>query len=165
MQLVDIIILAVIAISVIISLFRGLVRELLSLVAWGLAFWAAIRFSGPAASFLQAYISPPSFARVAGFLAVLVLTLVGLGIVNFLVGKLLDKTGLSATDRFLGGVFGFLRGLAVVVVFVLVAGATDIPRQAWWQQSLLIEPCMRVAEQLANYMPPEFAKHFRFDPQ
>ncbi len=139
MNWLDYAILAVIALSALISVIRGFVREFLSLVVWIAAFWIALRFAEPLSLHLDDYIASPSIRLVAAFAALFVTTLLVGALLNFLVGQLVGKTGLSGTDRFLGIFFGIARGLLVVAILVLAAGLTALPRESWWQESLMVK--------------------------
>jgi membrane protein required for colicin V production len=84
------------------------------------------------------------------------------GIVNFLVHKAAVKVGLSGTDRLLGVMFGVVRGGVIVVFLVMLAGLTLIPRENWWQESVLIEYFASVAVWLQSNMPDELARYLSF---
>ena len=137
MNWLDIAILAVIALSMIISLIRGFVREVISLVAWIAAFWAGIRFSEDLAGLLAGYVASPTLQLGIAFALLFVGVLLVGGLVNFAAGKLVGRTGLAGTDRFLGVFFGAARGVLVVAVLILAAGLTALPRETWWQESIL----------------------------
>jgi membrane protein required for colicin V production len=158
----DITIIGIILVSAVISLFRGFVREILSLVAWIVSFWAAATFAPQAATLLQPYLSIPTARTVLAFIGVLIVALVLTGLVNYLIGSLIEKTGLSGTDRMLGGIFGVLRGVAIVAIAVLIAGLTEVPGASWWQQSRAIAPFETAALKIVDYMPPDLAKHFSY---
>ena len=158
----DIAIIGIILISAVISLFRGFVLEMLSLMAWVVSFWAAATFAPQVATLLEDTVSMPTARTVLAFIGVLVVTLVLCGLVNYMIGRLIEKTGLSGTDRMLGGIFGLLRGVAIVAVAVLIAGLTQIPGASWWQQSQVIAPFETAALQIVDYLPPDLAKHFSY---
>jgi len=156
-------ILAIIGISVLVSLLRGFVREALSLAAWVAAFWVAIAFSGPVAGFFQPWIELPSARLAIGF-GLLFLVVLGIGgLVNFLAGKLVDKTGLSGTDRMVGMLFGGVRGLALVTVAVMLAGMTPLTRDPWWHESRLIPAFERVADWAGQFLPETVAGEIGYD--
>ena len=67
-------------------------------------------------------------------------------------------------DRFLGSLFGLLRGLALAVAFVLVAGLTSLPRTAWWQSSALAAPLVVAALVVAAHLPRGFADALDYSP-
>ena len=158
----DIAILLVIGISAIISLFRGFVREVLSLAAWVVALWVAYKFSANFAPVFESFISIPSARQIAAFVALLVATLLAVGIINFLISKIIEGTGLTGTDRALGMIFGILRGIVLVTILVMLAGATPLPQDPWWAESIFIGHFQALAEFALQFFPPVFAKHFSF---
>lgn len=95
-------ILAIIAISSLISLKRGFVKEALSLLTWIIAGAVAWMFGGSLSQYLEAYIQTPSARVIAGCAILFVATLLVGAMINFLIGELIRVTGLSGTDRFLG---------------------------------------------------------------
>jgi len=138
MNWVDYFILAVVAISALISLVRGFVREVISIVVWVAAFWLAIRFAQPASAWLAPYIDSPTLQMVGAFAILFVGTLLVGALINYLAGLLVGSTGLSGTDRALGVVFGAGRGLVIVAALMLLLGLTHMPRERWWQESVLV---------------------------
>lgn len=158
----DIAILTVIGISALISLFRGFVREALSLVAWVLAFWIALTFAEQASGWLVDYISIPTARRVLAFIGLLVVALLTFGIINHFIGKLIDKAGLSGTDRMLGLIFGVIRGIAIVGVLVILAGLTQVPRDPWWSESVLMHHFQDLALTVIGWLPSDLVKHFSY---
>ncbi|QIT54711.1 CvpA family protein [Aquisalimonas sp. 2447] len=138
MNWLDYAILAVIAVSVVISLIRGFVREVISLVVWVAAFWVGIRYSDNLAVHLSDYIASPTLQLGAAFAALFVATLIVGAVINYVAGQLVGRTGLTGTDRYIGLIFGLARGVVVVAVLVLAAGLTALPREPWWQDSLLV---------------------------
>ncbi len=138
MNWLDYAILAVIAVSVVISLIRGFVREVISLVVWIAAFWIGIRFSEDVAVYFGDYIVSPTLQLGAAFALLFVGTLIVGAIINYIAGQLVGRTGLSGTDRYIGVIFGIARGLVVVAVVIVAAGLTALPREAWWQESVLV---------------------------
>ncbi len=134
----DWVILAIIAISCLFSLRRGFVREAISLVTWVAAFMVARTFSAPMTEILQAYIQTPSLRVAAAFASLFIVTLVVGALIGQLIGMLVSVTGLTATDRVLGIAFGAARGGLVVVLLVMLAGATPAINDPWWNESQLI---------------------------
>ena len=107
---IDVVILALIALSAILSLFRGFVREAVALVTWLVALWVAMAFYEDLAAILSQWISLPSAQRITAFAVLFICVLLLGAIVNFLASKLVNKTGLTGTDKLLGIVFGVARG-------------------------------------------------------
>ena len=158
----DITIICIILLSAVLSLFRGFVREVLSLVAWIVAFWAAMVFWGQVAVMLAPYIAIEFPRMVLSFLAILVGVLLVFGIINFIVGRLMASTGLSGPDRMLGALFGMLRGAAIVTVLVVLAGLTPLPGDPSWAQSRMLVGFQSAALLAIGQLPPEFGKHFSY---
>lgn len=159
----DIIIVSLIGLSALISLFRGFVRETLSLASWILAFWTAITFAHPLAEmFLQKYIKSPTLQLAAAFGGLFLLTLIACGILNYFISTLVDKTGLSGTDRMLGVVFGLARGIVLVAALLLGAHMTPMPKEDWWQSSLLISRFEPLEVWLESFLPKSMDEHFEF---
>jgi len=158
---IDYVILGIIGLSSIISLVRGFVREALSLVSWVLAFWVAWTFFREL-SFQLAWISVPSVRLGAAFLILFITTLVIGALVNFLIGQLVEKTGLSGTDRMLGILFGAARGAILVAILVLLSGLTPFPNDPWWQESQLIRYFQELAVWLRDLLPVDIGEKFNF---
>ncbi|MFL1485216.1 CvpA family protein [Marinobacter sp. LN3S78] len=136
---IDWVIIALLTISTLISLKRGFVREALSLVTWVAAFIIARTFHPQMQSLLASTVETPLVRLIAAFAILFVATLIVGAIVNNLIGHLVRVTGLSATDRVLGMIFGLLRGVVVVVVAIAFTRYTPLAEDTWWRQSLMIE--------------------------
>ncbi|WLS96176.1 CvpA family protein [Gilliamella apis] len=138
MNWVDFTIIGVIILSALISIIRGFVKEALSLISWVLAFFIASRFYMYITSYLTYFDS--DVIRIAVAIAILFIsTLVVCAIVSYIIGQLVQKTGLSSTDRVLGICFGVLRGILVVAaVLFFVDTFTPLSQSPSWVQSQLI---------------------------
>jgi membrane protein required for colicin V production len=159
MQYADIIVLVIIAISILVGAIRGFVKEAFSLAVWAAAFLIAFQYSGALAIQLEGHIELPSARTSLAFAGLFLSVLLVGGLLTFLVGKLVEKTGLSGTDRLLGGVFGGVRGVALVLAIILIAGLTPVPQDPWWQQSRAIQSLMPLAEWSAQYLPDYILEH------
>lgn len=159
---VDYTIIGIIALSTLIGLIRGLVREALSLVAWVVALWVAFSFAPHGSGLFASHIQAPSLQLAAAFASLFIITLILAAVVNYLITRLVDKSGLKGTDHMLGVLFGTARGVVVVSLVVLLAGATPLPKDQWWQESVLINHFQPMAVWLRGYLPPEFAQKFEY---
>ena len=155
---IDAVILAILGISALISLFRGFVKEALSLVGWVLAFWLALTFTDALAGSLESQISVPSVRKAVVFIALFIATLLVTSLVTYLVGVLVEKTGISGTDRMLGIIFGLSRGAIIVSILVLLASLSPLPQDPWWSQSRLLPYFTPIAAEIRQYLPAEFAE-------
>lgn len=139
MQWIDWAILIVIGISAGISLLRGFVREALSLAGWILAFFAAKGFYTDFSALLVEYIETPSLRYGVAWATIFLLTLTVSGLINFIIGRLVEKAGLSGMDRIMGMAFGALRGVLVVALAIITLRTfTPVEQDNWWRQSQLI---------------------------
>lgn len=159
----DLFILAVVGISALLSLFRGLVREVLSLLGWVCAGWGAFTLAPPLAARFAGVVEVPSARLALAFIALLMGILLAFALLNFLVGRLVAHTGLTATDRMLGVFFGVARGVAITTVLVMIAGLTPLPRDPWWREPALLPHVETLARLAITLLPPEFAGHFDYD--
>jgi membrane protein required for colicin V production len=136
----DYCIIAVVGLSIIISLVRGFVRESLSLTTWVLAVWLAVKFHPTLAPMLVSMIQSEMIRSVAAFLAIFFVVLVVGTILSYAIARLVHKTGLSGTDRLLGSLFGFARGVFLIALLLLVVELFDEPQpeeQQWLEASRL----------------------------
>lgn len=135
---IDYAIIAVIAFSSLVSLIRGFVREALSLVTWGCAFFVASHYY----TYLSVWFTGFEDELVRNGIAIAVLfiaTLIVGAIVNFVIGQLVEKTGLSGTDRVLGVCFGALRGVLIVAAILFFLDSfTGVSKSEDWSKSQLI---------------------------
>jgi membrane protein required for colicin V production len=161
----DYAILGTIAISILVGALRGFIKEVLSLAIWALAFLLAYRFSGNVAELIEAQVSLPSARLAMGFAGIFLAVLVLGGLLVYLVGRLVETTGLSGTDRLLGGAFGAVRGLAIVITFLLVAGFTPIPADPWWKESAMIQRLMPTVHWAASLLPQAAQEQLDFEPK
>lgn len=161
----DYAILGIITISLLVGVLRGFIKEVFSLVVWAAAFVVAYRFAGDVAVLMEPHVSLPSARTAIGFIGLFILVLIIGGLANFLLGRLVESTGLSGTDRLLGGLFGIARGVALVVASILVTGFTPIPADPWWKESRLIPSFMPLVSWSAAFLPASVVEHLDFEPE
>lgn len=138
MNWVDFAILGIIALSSIVSLVRGFVKEAVSLIVWLSAFFVASNFYPQVATFLT-QIENPMWQSGAAIAILFVATILVGSLINYTLGQLVQVSGLSGTDRVLGMVFGGLRGILIVsAVLFFVDTFTTLAKSDIWQASILI---------------------------
>lgn len=151
----DFAVLGIIGVSFILGLMRGLIKELLSLVAYGLAFLAAVWW-GPAVSdlWLLHWVSQDYLRMGIAYFALFVATLLSVGLVNMALAAMVRGTGLSPADRGLGGLFGIVRGLLLVLVLVTLVGYTPLTLEPWWKNAVLSKQVTSIIHQIGQKLPP-----------
>jgi membrane protein required for colicin V production len=157
----DYAVIVVLLLSVAWGAWRGVVREVFSLAGWILAFLAANLFAGPFAEVFPAAMRAE--LRVLGsFLIIFVATLALATLATALLSKVVNKVGLGNLDRWLGALFGLVRGLVVLVAFAMLAGLTTLPRKPFWVNSATGYSLAETVIQLKPWLPPAFAQRLRY---
>jgi membrane protein required for colicin V production len=158
----DYAVLGAVALSLGLGLWRGVVSEILALLAWVAAFITARAWAAPAGDWVAANMADPVWRQVSGFIAVFVAVLVAFALARWLLSLLLSAVGLRPLDRVLGAAFGVARGILVVWVVVLLAGLTALPQQPWWRQAVLAPPFETSVLAARPWLPPDLAKRIRY---
>ena len=153
----DYLVLAVLGVSAFLGLLRGLIKEVLSLVAYVVAFLAAIWWGPVVSTWLTSWISNDLLRTAAAYGAVFIVILLLVGLVNLTLGTLIEKTGLTPADHGLGALFGLLRGALIVLVLVALAGYTELPKETWWQEARLSRTAVQGIQQIKLMLPPSLA--------
>jgi membrane protein required for colicin V production len=156
MTSVDLFALGVFAISLVLGLLRGLTREVLSLLAWCAAFYAAKTFAPLVARFIPG-IDSPALSHAAALVLVFVAVLILASLLAAALGGLIKVAGLGAYDSLLGGLFGVLRGSLILLMLTLLAGLTALPKSHAWRTSLIHRPLEQVAGKCKPWLPADLA--------
>lgn len=162
MTVLDYVVLIVLAASVCLGLWRGVVSEILALAAWVAAFFVARAEAPLGAQWLAGRIAEPGLRLAVAFGVILVGVLLVFAIARLLISLLLKAVGLGLLDRVLGGCFGVLRGGFVVLAGVAVAGMTSLPGEVWWREAMLAPPLETAVIAAKPWLPADVAKRIRF---
>jgi membrane protein required for colicin V production len=154
--------LGIVGLSILISVWRGLVREVISLLSWLVALWIAARFAVVFADWMPAAITNPSARYVAAFATLFLGTIIVLELIGVLVAKLLRAVGLSFIDRLLGAIFGMARGVLIAWVLTLLGGLTALPQRDWWRDSVFAPPLQAAVLAARPLLPDEIAKRIKY---
>lgn len=150
LNFVDIAILAVIALSSLFGIARGLVKEVLSLVIWVAAVVVAYNYSDSVSPMLSSITSNATAQYALAFVIIVIAVLIAGSILNALISNLVSFAGLQASDKILGAVFGMARG--VLICAILVYFATSVySQEPWWQESLTLPYIERVIDWVQVY--------------
>lgn len=162
MTALDIGVLVIVALSALLGLVRGAAKEILSLLAWVIAYLIAKMFADSATHWIPAQLTNPQLRHAAGFMLVFIVVMVLAMLSSMLLSASLKAIGLGLLDRLLGMLFGTLRGLAVVLILVLVAGITSLPQTRMWRLSLFAPYLVKTALVAEPWLPDDFVKHIQF---
>lgn len=158
----DYVVIAGVLASIAWGVWRGLVREVISVAAWVLAFVGANYFGSPLSEALPASISAPELRVLVAFVAVFVVILATCTLVGQFLARMMKNAGLGPLDHVLGGLFGIARALVIMLAFAIVAGLTSFPRQSAWRDSVSGPPMGRAAEALKPWLPRALADRLRY---
>jgi len=154
----DYVIIAIIGISILISLIRGFIREILSLVVWIIAFFVAFKFCGKLADVFIPYTQNSSLRVAISFAILFLIVLVLGGLISYLITAVVTKVKLSLLDRTLGMVFGFVRGVLVIAVLLLLISMSSVKPGTWWTESYLIPHFHGIVNWMQGFLPDELNK-------
>ena len=161
----DLVLLAVIGLSMLFGLMRGFIGVLASLLAWVLAAWASFHFGARIALLLAGGHGTPSAGQLfAGYALSFLCVLLVVGVVGWLVRKLVHAVGLSGIDRAMGLALGAVRGGFVACLLVLLMGFTAMPREPGWRESQVVPVLLPGARLLRGLLPPWAAQRVDFGP-
>jgi membrane protein required for colicin V production len=156
---VDWILLAVLGLSFLLGLWRGIVQEVLSLAGWVAAFYVSQMYAPLAAAWLPMEGSSQMLRYAAGFVVVFVAVLVATVLVSFVVKKLISAVGLGPLDRLLGSVFGLMRGVVILLAVTVLVGMTPMRETEGWRQAQGARWLQQVLHVLKPVLPADFGKY------
>jgi membrane protein required for colicin V production len=162
LTLFDYLVLFVLITSVIVSTMRGVVREVLSLLGWIVAFVAANAYSPQLAAMLPEAIPGEAIRLMVAFVAMFFGVRILMGLLGMAVGALIEAGGLSLVDRGLGAFFGLGKGLVIVLAAVILCGMTSLPKQAFWRDAMLSPFAESGARAVKPWLPAALAQHVNF---
>lgn len=158
----DMVLYATLAISALIGLARGIIKEILSIVAWVASLWLAWRFAPLVADqYVEKLINNPQIAYLLAFAILFFIGLFAAGLFNMLIGSFLRASGLSLIDRFLGMIFGGLRAVLIASVMVFVGKMIpELANSQTWANAKLRPTFERIADWGLAQLPVEVQELF-----
>ena len=159
----DYAVLGVVAASLLLGLWRGVVSEILALAAWVVGFFAGRVLAPDVAPMLGGWVADATLRYAAGFAAVFVGVLIVFGIGRLVLALMLRAVGLGLVDRFFGAVFGIGRGVLIAFIAVLLGGMTALPKETWWREAVLAPPLEKAVIAAKTWLTLDVAKtiHYR----
>ena len=156
---VDWILLAVLGLSLLLGMWRGIVQEVLSLAGWVAAFYVSQMYAPMAAAWLPMEGSSQMLRYAAGFVTVFIAVLIATVLVSWVVKKLVSAVGLGPLDRLLGSMFGLLRGMVVLLAVTVVVGMTPMRESDAWQHAQGAQWLQQFLHVLKPVLPADFGKY------
>lgn len=159
----DYAVLLIIGFSILLSVLRGAVREILALASWVAAFLFANAWSVWLAQQLPPSIPNEQLKLLAAFLILFLAVLLLMTLFAIALSELIKKIGLGGMDRGLGALFGLARGLLIVMVLVLLGGLTSLPREAVWRDAMFSPLLEALTGEIKPWLPDDFSKRLNYD--
>ena len=156
---VDWILLAVLGLSLLLGLWRGIVQELLSLAGWVAAFYVSQMYAPMAAAWLPMEGSSQMLRYAAGFVVVFIAVLVATVLISWVVKKLISAVGLGPLDRLLGSVFGLMRGVVILLAVTVFVGMTPMRETEGWREAQGAQWLQQFLHVLKPVLPADFGKY------
>lgn len=160
LNILDIVIVSIIAISSLIGVFRGLVRELMSLVGWIVSAWLAWRYAYVLAPVFDSVLESSDVRKAASFITIFLVSLVLFALLSYFISKIMSKSALKGMDRTLGMLFGLLRGVIIIAVLAILIQSTQFAKETWWTESILKDYFLLIAAYGMSIMPAEVSRFF-----
>lgn len=159
----DYAVLAIVGISVLLSLMRGFLREVLALASWVAAFFVAKLYTVQLSPLLPEAIPNQSLRLLAAFAILFLGTLLIASLLSITLSELFKQIGMGWLDRWLGAVFGLARGVLIVAVLVLLGGLTSLPQDIRWRNAMFSAPLEAMVAGVMPWLPRDIAKHVKYD--
>ena len=158
----DWVVLLILGASVLLSLMRGLVQEIFSLLAWILAFVAAKWGGAYVAPFLPIGVESESLRYFIAMAVVFVAMMLLVLLLGRVIKSALGAAGLGGADKLIGAAFGFMRGVVILTGLTLAAGLTALPKTPFWQQAASAKYLEFLAGSAVPLLPEAFSKHLHY---
>jgi membrane protein required for colicin V production len=158
----DYAVLAVVAVSVLVSLFRGAVREVMSIASWIAAFLIALHYAPMLSELLPVAVKHGWLRLFIAFVGLMLGALLVFALLTLAVSQLVRRTGLAPWDRALGALFGLARALVILIALVLIAELTPLPKEPAWRNALFRPPLEAMAKNVRAFLPAGIADKIHF---
>lgn len=159
MSVLDWIFVAGLLASVGLGVWRGFVYEVLSVLNWLLAFVLAQWLGADVGRQLPIDTSSEALVRIAGFVLVFVVSVFMGGLLVWGLPKLIEQAGLRPVDRVLGGVFGLIRGVILLLALTVLVLMTPFKSQAWWREASGVRISMEALRTLKPVLPQDVGQY------
>jgi membrane protein required for colicin V production len=156
----DITSITIVLLSGLLGLWRGLIYEVFSFLGWPIAYFISKYFGHRLAELLP--LAQGTLRQAIAYILMFILGLLVWGMVVFLLSKLVKAIGFGGFNATLGGVFGLLRGVILVVALVSLAGLTSIPERPFWKNAQMSRSAEKIVFLVKPYFPASVAERIQF---
>ena len=153
MPWIDIVIIAFFVISILIGIYRGFVKETLSVASWALAAFMAFKFGEQASVYIKPYITQEPLDLAIAYVAVFLVSLIVFAVISHIISQIFASSGMTGIDRSIGSIFGALRAAVILVVLILVGRFMAMDNQSWWLDSQIIPYFEPLVEWFKSFLP------------
>jgi membrane protein required for colicin V production len=147
---------AILAASMLLGVWRGLVYEVLSVIGWIAAFVLAQWFAPTVAAQLPMESSGDTLRYAVAFVLVFVASVFAAGLISALMKKVISAVGLRPVDRMLGAIFGLFRGVILLLAVSVVVHMTALQESEWWLESKGAPMLITLLKGLRPMLPEKF---------
>ncbi|RZI97841.1 MAG: CvpA family protein [Haliea sp.] len=159
MAALDWVFLGVMAASLLLGAWRGLVYEVISVLSWIAALLLAQWFAPTVGAWLPMGGAAQVLRYAAGFVLVFVCALFAGGLLAWMCSKLLQAVGLRPVDRTLGAAFGLVRGAVIALAAAVVVNLTSLKGEVWWKESVGAGVATAALRGLQPMLPEPFRQY------
>jgi len=149
----DVVIVGILTLSIIISFFRGFLREAISLLTWVVAVLVALKFAGPLSSEFSNHLESASLRYLISFVLLFVIVLIIGAVINLIIKVLVEKVGIGFFDRVLGVIFGAARGILAVTIMLMLLSVGTMQQKPWYAGSQLAPQFSPLVTWLKGFIP------------
>lgn len=156
----DVMVIVILGFCLVRGIFRGLVKEVSSIVGVLAGYYGAYTYYALPGSLLAGWISNPGYRNILGFLIIFILVLLIVGVLGIVIKYVLKIASLGWLDRICGAGFATVKGILIVAVVILML-TTFLPKGAPIIADSLLSPyVMRVSGIMIKIVPQEMKTEF-----
>jgi membrane protein required for colicin V production len=156
----DFVVTGILLLSLLLGLWRGLIHEVMALLGWPLAFVLSKLFAGDIAPLLP--LQQEATRIAVSYALVFIVVLIVWSVLARLLSKLLKVMGSGWMDRVMGGLFGLVRGVLVVLVLVWLVGLANFSGQPFWRDAIMSKKLEDTALLTRPLLPDSIAQRIHY---
>lgn len=149
----DWIVIALLALSILVGLLRGFIREVVSVVGWVVGAYLAVQFAVSLGARIPLEVEWPLAKTLLAGALIVVVCVFAAALIGWLLQRVLAAVKLSAADRILGGIFGLARGLLILGLLVFFAHDTAVAQQQFWRDSIVLPQAEAAVRFALKHLP------------